>query len=289
MKPQLLKVPVATECSFSVRQDVVQYFYNKWHYHPEIELVYIEEGRGTQFIGNSIQNFEAGDILVIGSNLPHYWRCNQEYFERDDLVAKATVVHFQECFWGSTFLKLPENRRIYHLIEQSKRGIRLNGRVKEKIKYLLKQLLVETGSSRIILLLQILTDIAHSEDLEYLSNVDYPRYFDETDTERINKIYTYSLANFQRKVTLEEIAAVAHMSPNSFCRYFKSRTGKAYFQFLLELRVNNACKLLVEEKLSIAQVCFESGFNQFSGFNRYFKQITGKSPTQYQRSFVKGV
>ena len=288
MKPQLLRISLASECSFSVRQDVVLYFYNRWHYHPEIELLHIEQGTGTQFVGDNIQNFQPGDVFLIGSNLPHYWRCDNEYFEnRKDLTAQATVVHFRENFWGDAFLQLPENRHIARFLDKARQGIRLHGQVREGVKTLMHELLTQTGSDRIILLIRILSLMAKSDELETLSTSEYPSHFDEADTDRINQIYAYSITHFQRKISLEEIAAVANMSPNSFCRYFKSRSRKSFSQFVLELRVHHACKLLIEGKLTVAQVCFESGFNQFSTFNKYFKQITGKSPKQYQKELER--
>ncbi|GAB4040131.1 AraC family transcriptional regulator (plasmid) [Spirosoma sp. SC4-14] len=288
MKPQLLRVPIISEQSFSVRRDVVLHFYNRWHYHPEIELVHIEHGSGTQFVGDSIQHFQPGDVLLVGANLPHYWRCDQEYFEnREGLLAQATVVHFRADFWGDTFLQLPENRPVVRLLERARQGIRLLGSTREQIKNRMAQLLTEQGTARLVSLIQILSLLAEAPDLPLLSAQNYPIHFDEADTDRINLIYAYSLAHFQRKISLNEIAAVAAMSPNSFCRYFKSRSRKSFSQFLLELRVQHACKLLIEGRLSIAMVCNESGFNQFSGFNKYFKLITGKSPMQYQRTFAK--
>lgn len=289
MKPQLLKVPLTLECSFSVRQDVVSYFYNRWHYHPEVEILHIEQGNGTQFVGDSIQNFQAGDVLLIGPNLPHYWRCDSAYFDnRKDLFAKATVVHFQENFWGDGFLHLPENRHMAEFLGRAKQGMRLQGQTRQEAKVILSRMLAESGTTRIISLIQLIEFLARSTEIELLSTVDYPNHFDETDTDRINQIYAYSIANFQRKIMLNEIAAVANMSPNSFCRYFKSRSRKSYSQFIQELRVRHACKLLIQGQLSVGQVCFESGFNQFSSFNKYFKLITGKSPMRYQKAFGKG-
>ena len=288
MKPQLLRVPIISEQSFSVRRDVVLHFYNRWHYHPEIELVHIEHGSGTQFVGDSIQHFQPGDVLLVGANLPHYWRCDQAYFEnREGLLAQATVVHFRADFWGDTFLQLPENRPVVCLLERARQGIRLLGSTRERVKIRMAQLLIEQGTARLVSLIQILSLLAEAPDLPLLSSQNYPIHFDEADTDRINLIYAYSLAHFQRKISLNEIAAVAAMSPNSFCRYFKSRSRKSFSQFLLELRVQHACKLLIEARLSIAMVCNESGFNHFSGFNKYFKLITGKSPMQYQRTFGK--
>ncbi len=207
------------------------------------------------------------------------------YFEnREGLLAQATVLHFRDDFWGDQFLRLPENRSLFSLLQKARQGIRLHGPGKELVQDQMKRMLPAAGTGRIVHLLQILSLIAQSADQELLAATDYPTDFNEADTDRINKIYAYSLAHFQRKITLKEIAAVAHISPHSFCRYFKSRSRKPYSQFLLELRIQHACKLLMEGKLPIAQVCYESGFNQFSGFNKYFKRITGKSPLQYQKT-----
>ncbi|NBB21892.1 helix-turn-helix domain-containing protein [Runella sp. CRIBMP] len=287
MKPQLLKVSKALAQSFSVRRDVVLYFYNRWHYHPELELLHIEQGSGTQFVGDSIQHFNSGDVLLIGSNLPHYWRCDEKYFQgNEDLYAQATVVHFLGDMWGSTFLSLPENQAIAELIQRAKHGIRFLDSARDTSRELIQSLLHQTSGNRLITLYQILDILAQSHDYELLSTTFQTPQLDEDDTDRINRIYTYSLTHFQQKISIEEVAAVANISPNSFCRYFKSRSRKTYSRFLLELRVGHACKLLRENNLSIAQICFESGFHTFSNFNKYFKSLTGKSPIQYQREYI---
>lgn len=286
MKPQLLKVPKGLHQSFSIRRDVVLYFYNRWHYHPEIELVHIEQGSGTQFVGDNIQNFQSGDLLLIGPNLPHYWRCDEKYFKGDSqLYAQATVLHFSADLFGETFRTLPENKAISELLDKAKWGMKLLGKENQQIKTLLQNLLDQVEGNPIISLLQILETLANSHDIKLLSNSHYQEEYDQHDEDRINQIYKYSLSNFQQKITIEEIAGIANISPNSFCRYFKSRSRKTYSQFLLELRIGHACKLLIDGKLSVAQICFESGFNNFANFNRYFKLHTGKSPLQYQKGY----
>lgn len=286
MKPQLLKVPLGLQQSFSIRRDVVLYFYDRWHYHPELELVHIEQGSGTQFVGDNIQNFQSGDLLLIGSNLPHYWRCDEKYFQGNSkLYAQATVLHFSESMFGETFLSLPENKSIRDLLDRARWGMKLLGTENERVKTLLQLLLDQKESNSIIPLLQILETLAQNSEIVQLSNTFNDQDYDQYDTDRINHIYQYSLGNFQQKITIDEIAAVASISPNSFCRYFKSRTRKTYSQFLLEIRIGHACKLLREGRLNIAQTCFESGFNNFANFNKYFKIHTGKSPLQYQKGY----
>lgn len=288
MKPQLLKVSTDPLLSFSVRHDKVPHFFPKWHYHTELELIQIKKGSGTQFIGDNISRFYEGDIFLIGSNLPHYWRCDECYFENNPKIsAEATVTHFLPNFWGPQFLELPENKHINDLFLKATKGIKISGNTNYRIEDILQNLLTAKTAERIILLMQALHLISTSKDIECLATSGFQNTCNEMETERINDIYNYTISNFDKKISLEEIAAIAHISPNSFCRYFKTQTKKTYSQFLMEVKIGNACKLLIENKKSISSICYESGFNNFSNFNRYFKNITGKSPLQYKKTFAK--
>ena len=287
MRPQLLKVSKAPRHSFSVRQDIVPYVNNRWHYHPEIELIHFKKGEGTQFIGDNIKRFKSGDIVMVGAQLPHYWRFDDAYFEEGNrLQADVRVVHFCENFWGDQFLQLPENINIKTLLEKARRGLQISGKTRQHVGELLEALLSTDGTMRIMLLMEALNTIAECKQLVSLSSIGFKQELVEAESDRVNAIYDYSLKNFKRKIQLEEIAAVANISPNSFCRYFKSRTRKTYSQFLIEIRVGQACKLLIENNLSIKQLCYESGFNNFTSFHKYFKMITGKSPLNYQKEFM---
>lgn len=287
MRPQLLKVTKEPQYSFSVRRDHAPYVNNRWHYHPEVELIHFKRGEGTQFIGDNIRPFKAGDVVLVGANLPHYWRFDDVYFEENAPVeADVRVAHFCENFWGSQFLELPENMNIKNLLDKSKRGLQVTGTTRIKVATLLGSLLESTNTQRIILLMEVLNIIASCKELEQLSSIGFRYEKVEDENDRINAIYEYSLKNFKRPILLEEIAGVANISPNSFCRYFKSRTRKTYSQFLIEIRVGHACKLLIENNLSIKQLCYESGFNNFTSFHKYFKLITSKSPLTYQKEFM---
>ena len=288
MRPQLLIVPKGPNQSFSARHDIVPHFLNKWHYHIELELIYIVNGEGTQFIGDHISRFSKGDILLIGSNLPHYWRCDENYFQDiPELMAEAKVVHFIENFWGADFLGLPENFNIVNLFKKSQRGILVSGKTREKIKPLLDKMLAAMGTLRIVLLLEVLEVIATSENITTLSSSAFQNNYNKSETERLNDIYNYTMSNFKQKISLEEVASIACLSVNSFCRYFRSQTRKTYSQFLMEIRIGHACKLLIENRLTVSKICLESGFNNFSNFNRYFKIINGLSPLEYKKSFSK--
>lgn len=287
MRPQLLKVSKEPRHSFSVRQDTMPCINNRWHYHPELELVHFRKGFGTQFIGDSIKEFKSGDVVLVGANLAHYWRFDDVYFEEDaKQTADVRVTHFNENFWGEQFLHLPENVSIRNLLDKAKRGIQIQGRTRQKVAELMEQLLQTDGVQRVILLLETLSVIADCKDLVTLSSIGFKQDCSNTEDDRINIIYDYSLKNFKRPIQLDEIADVANISPNSFCRYFKSRTRKTYSQFMIEVRVGYACKLLIENNISIKQLCYESGFNNFTSFHKYFKMITGKSPLNYQKEFI---
>lgn len=287
MRPQLLKVSKGPNYSFSVRRDLVPHVNNRWHYHTEVELIHFEKGEGTQFIGDSIERFKPGDVVLVGSNLPHYWRFDDAYFdEQNTASADIRVAHFCENFWGENFLQLPENVTIKAVLERGKRGLYIPDKTGVAVAEILAELLEADGPQRLLLLLKALSIVANCKEVSTLSSIGFKPVLMENEKDRINDIYDYSLKKFKSKIELEEIAAVANISPNSFCRYFKSRTRKTYSQFLIELRVGHACKLLIENNLSIKQLCYESGFNNFTSFHKYFKQITGKSPLSYQKEFM---
>ncbi|MCL4638720.1 MULTISPECIES: AraC family transcriptional regulator [Olivibacter] len=288
MKPQLLKLSTAPTQSFSVRQDFVPYINNRWHYHAEVELIHFYRGKGTQFIGDQINHFHSGDIVLVGSQLPHYWRFDDHYFdEQNEDRADVRVAHFNEHFWGRDFLELPENIAIKQLLEKARRGIQVTGQAKQKVSTLLEQMLHSEGTRRIILLMEALHAIASDSSYRLISSIGFHPNLQDEEKKRINSIFDYTLANFRQKISLEDISAIAGISSNSFCRYFKAKTGKTYSRFLLEIRVGHACKLLIENKMSVKQLCYESGFNNFASFHKYFKQITEKSPLAYQKAFLE--
>ena len=285
MKPHLLKVPKAASQSFGVRRDVAQFFYKYWHYHPELELTYIKKGSGTYFVGDRIESFEGEELIFLGKNLPHLWQTHAPAKTEADR-SEAIVVHFTEDFWGGAFLDLPEMSQVRGVMEKAGRGLKITGQTRHKVASAMEKMLECNGLDRLLLLLGILKILADSPDLQSLSDARFDRQFNETETRRLEKIYAFSLENFTRPVCLEEVAAVASMSQPAFCRYFKSRTRKTYSAFLLELRLSHACNLLMNTETSVAQVCYESGFNTFSNFNRYFKKSKGMTPVAYRKQYL---
>jgi AraC-like DNA-binding protein len=285
MKPQFLKPATGQVQSFSTRRDVVPYVNNRWHYHQEIELVYFKKGHGTQFIGDSIRPFRSGDVMLVGSGLPHYWQFAEEYFSEES-EADTWVVHFSRGFWGEAFLQLPETKKIVNLLERARAGIKLTSTAAETVAGFMAELLEAEGIERIILLLKALTCIATDHGCILLSSVGFRANFDQGEDSRLNAVFEYSLHQFKQRVELRQVANIANISPHSFCRYFKLRTGKTYSQFMIEVRVGQACRLLIDNRMSVKPICYESGFHNFASFHKYFKQITGKSPLNYQQEYT---
>ncbi|MGS2738177.1 AraC family transcriptional regulator [Sinomicrobium sp. M5D2P17] len=283
MNSRFLKVSSDPDCSFSVRQERIPRVNEGLHYHPEIELVHFKSGSGIQYIGDRVTRFNAGDVVLVGANLPHCW----EFDSNVGNMVDVRVAHFCENFWGDDFLNLPENRLIKLTLEKARRGIQVTGKYRGEVTELLEDVLHSEGSRRIILLMEILTVISKCKH-KLLASPGFGTHCDELYEDRINKIFEYTHANFKNKISLKEIAEVANMSENSFCRYFKSKTRKTFVQFLNEIRIGHACKLLMENKMSIKQIYYESGFNNVTSFHKYFKGVTGKSPLHYQQQFFIG-
>lgn len=288
MKPHFHKIPSTPQSSFSIRHDIKPDFGNVWHYHPELELHYIVKGEGLRFIGDNISNFTPGEMILLGENLPHTWRCKDEYFQNNpDLHVEAMVIQFLPDCLGKYLLNLPEAYLIPKLFEKAKSGMVINGKAKEQLAELMKSSIEATNLDRIIILLSILKTLAETD--EYATILTGKNTFyqsNESETLRINKICTYTMTNYKNDITLEEIASLSNLSITSFCRYFKLMTKKTYYDFLIEIRVSHACRFLIENKLPTEMICFDCGFNNVSNFYRHFKKVTGMTPLDYKRKYL---
>ncbi len=288
MKAHLLKVPAGPDHSFSFRQYRQPNINNRWHYHPEIELIHIHQGSGTQFMGDHIKRFTAGDVVLVGSNLPHFWRYDDSERDSTDTL-RSTVIHFTERLWGGQFMDLPENKLLKDLLFNAQRGLLLTGQTRSRVVELMEKIHHAEGTYRLIHLLECLVVIplGNSADTVLLSSLGFRHQSSESEHDRINAIYEYAFQHFRDKIPLETIAAESGLVPSSFCRYFRSKTGKSFSSFIQELRVGNACKLLLENQLNNKQICYESGFTNFTCFHKHFKAVTGLSPQLYQKSYAR--
>jgi AraC-like DNA-binding protein len=286
MKPQLLKISNPADTSFNLMRLDAPFFPTPWHYHPEIELVLMLESTGKKYVGSSITEFEPGDLCLIGGLLPHYYKSDEEYHKNnEELRARSIVCHFNFDFVGTPFWEAPESFAIKALLERSKRGIQFSSDTSKKVEDRLRKLSEVEGMSRLLLFLEILDELAKSKDIEYLTT-DPIQIRNEVDSDRIKKVLEHVSENFQNQIMLDDVAQLANMSESAFSRYFKKRTRKTFSNFLTEIRIEYACKLLQNDKMSISQIAFDSGFYNLSNFNRQFKSIKKITPLAYRMNYL---
>ncbi|EAQ99851.1 AraC family transcriptional regulator [Maribacter sp. HTCC2170] len=251
---------------------------NIWHYHPEIELVYINGGAGKRRIGSHISYYTDGDLILIGGNLPHCGFTNKFTGNKSEIL-----VQMKSDFLGETFFDIPEMKKIQNLLEVAKGGIAFSGKTKQVLGEQMEALDHQSDFERILSILHILNELALSSEFKVLNAEGFLLETEVKDNDRINIIFNYVKNNFQEDIPLAEIADMVSMTVPSFCRYFKKVTNKTFVQFVNERRLVHASKLLTEQKMSISDVCFECGFNNFSHFNKSFKAFTGQNPSHYRK------
>ena len=285
MKVLPFKIPKVTDHSFTVQYDSEPYFYDTLHQHPETQITLITHGTGTLILGDYIGEFAPGDVILVGANIPHVFRSDKYYYQdQHEGACRAISLFFDEDSFGSSFFGLPEMLEIKQMLNNSGRGLKLVGNQLEEIQGLITDIDDKNGVERMIDLLKILRTLSSKEQTVFLSSETLNASFKETEGQRLNDIFQFTMQEYQRSIALEEVANIANMTVSAFCRYFKQRTRKTYINFLNEVRIGQACKMLVNEDHPIGEVCYRSGFNNLSHFNRQFKAITGFSPREYVRS-----
>lgn len=280
-KPTLEKLTPSFGSSILVKQHIekADRLNAYWHFHPELELVYVNKGQGKTHIGNHLSYFNNSQLILIGANLPH-----NGFADRLTANGSETTVQFKADFLGNDFIKVPEIASIAALFERAKKGIRFHVETKAHIGPKIDNLLKSEGLDRILQLLEILGYLAKTEDYTLLNANGYAFEAEAQDSSKIGAIFKYVNKNFQDHITLDEIADEVSMTVPAFCRYFKKATGKTFTQIVNEYRIVHATKLLSEESdMSITDVCYECGFNNFSHFNKVFNDITGKSASNYRK------
>ncbi len=290
MKPHYHKVPKNLENSFSLRKDVSANFESTWHYHPELELHYTKKGEGLRFIGDNISNFNSDEMLLLGENLPHTWKSHDAYLHpQSKLEVETMVMHFLPDCLGQEFLSLPEAYALTQLFKKAKNGLLIQGDTKRKLLRLLEAAHQAENLNRIALFISILSTLAETSEYEPITSAHAFYKSNQLETDRLNQIYTYTLKNYMNKISLAEIASLSCLSITSFCRYFKIMTNKTYTDFLSEIRISYACKLLIENKeLTIESISTETGFNNASNFFRQFKKTIGLTPKAYRKKYRSG-
>jgi len=283
LKSALQKSPIPKSHAFVAKALRESIFDPNWHFHSEYQLFMVLKGSGTRFIGDDIKPFKAGDFTFTGPNLPHLWRSDTD---SDGSVSEGIVVYFNENLIGESLLQKEESITLKQLFQNSLRGIEVTGHSTDTIKKILQTLLQSQGFEGVLELLKLLHFISKSPDAHLLASPGYTNTLKVGDTERMNKVYAHVMKHYKEKIRLQTLAELTNMTPTSFSRYFKSHANKTFSEFVSEIRIGHACKLLIEQKTNVSQACYESGFQTLSNFNRQFKNSTGRTPLEYKQTYL---
>jgi AraC-like DNA-binding protein len=295
MKPQLHKLPLISDTSFLYNKMQCQYFDKPWHFHEEYELVLIEQSRGTKFIGDNVSLFQEGELILIGSNIPHLFRNNEDYYKKNGkLQANSIFVHFNEDSFGEGFFHLPEMKMVRKLLENSAFALQVHGKIRKCIITKLHEISDQQPAQRLLSLLEILIRLSESKELKPLLSNGFvagskaiSNSNNSKDTDRIHKVFEFIMKNYKHEIYLQEIASMLNMSTVSFSRYFKHHTRKTFSEYVTEIRISHACSMLMQDNESISQISYSSGFENLSNFYRHFRKITGIIPKDYRKRFLK--
>jgi AraC-like DNA-binding protein len=275
LKAVFEKLDPNIESSFLFRKFELPAFDAPFHFHPEFELTHIKKGEGQRYVGIQVADFEADDLIFLGPNLPHCW-VSKPVPENE--TVKATVVQFKRDFLGVDFMELPEMQKIKHLFRASKAGLKISCNTKTDIIAEMELLDEKDDYQKLTALLKILGILANTNDWELIDFSFSDIKHTNNETIRFQRVFAYLIEHYREEITLQKIAEIAHLSPTSFCRYFKTISGKTFLEIVNEYRIQYACQLLKKNELSVSQIAFESGFNDVPYFNKLFKKMKGVSP-----------
>ena len=277
MKVLPFKIAKQENATLIVQEDKGTKFYSKLHQHQEIQISLIKKGEGTFIIGDNVGEFNEGDIFLIGENLPHV-------FNSDETIEEVYMISlfFLKSSYGEHFFALPEFKGLSSVFTNSTLGFKL-AEPEKKISLLMESLTHISELQLFITFLKILQLMGQTK-IKTLSSAIHNKIYGEEEGKRMRDIFAFTLDHFDKSISLDRIAEIANMTPNAFCRYFKQRTNKTYVNFLLDIRIGNACKLLTKKTdLSIAEISFKSGFNNLTNFNRKFKSTKGMTPSAFRK------
>lgn len=252
-----------------------------WHFHPELQITLVLQSRGYRLVGDKITPLRSGDVVIVGGNLPHVWRQDPPHKQPAPEV-HAIVVRFRENLGGNQFMNLPEMAAVRRLFQRAARGLEVTGRTRMETAVRMQRLPHLMGLTRLAELLGILDLLAHSRDLKPIASVGFVPSLSTDDQERMQRVTAYIDANLGDPIGRTEVARVAHLSVGAFSRFFKLRTGKSLPEYLNELRVGRACRLLADERVKVTDIALQCGFCSLANFNRRFREITRMSPRQYR-------
>jgi AraC-like DNA-binding protein len=290
MKVLQFTIPVPLDKTVIIQRDVLPYFYPYLHRHQEIQLTWIQQGEGTLVAENDMHTFRSGDIYWLGVNLPHVFKSDPSYFLPDNGKRVQTLnIFFNVKGQLDSFFELPEIKNLKNFLQMSQTGFKVPVAHTPEISARMMQMENSAGVDQLVHFIELLKQLSSFPELEPLSSCAQPANFSEHEGIRIGAIYNYIMQKYDKSITLEDVAK-PHMTPQAFCRYFKKHTLHTFVSFLNEVRINEACKKLTDGNYdSIATVAYNCGFNSITNFNRVFKSVTHKSPSEYMESYMRNV
>ncbi len=270
--------------SFTIRSEFLEIKkFTTLKSHINFEIALLENCSGKRFIGDHIQDFEGTELVLLGSYLPHCW---QYYKTIDPFVqARAIVIHFFPDFLGKQLLGKPEGKQLNELFANAAKGMLFTGSTIEKAKMVMQQMLLETGLGRAALMLRLLDILTQSNSKQILSSPYYNAIDNSGEAQKINKVFDHIFQNFKKEISLQEVAGIIPMSPAAFCRFFKSKTNRTLIDFVKEVRISHAAKLLLEGNHNVTEACYQSGYNNISNFNKHFKEVKKLSPRDFLKQY----
>lgn len=271
------KITPSPSTSFSCRRVMGQHFEAPYHFHPEIELTWIVQSSGHRFVGDSVAPFITGDLVLIGSNVPHVW-LNPPSCRR----AETLVIQFLPEFPGTTFFELPEMRPVQRLLKRACRALTFSGAVRKKVSAVMCALEDCSGPQRLLFLLEILTVLASDRTAQPLCSARYAPQADLDAGSRINAVYRHLTANFRETIFQSDVARSVGLSPAAFSRFFRSATGRGFTETLNDIRLGHACELLRESDQTVVEVSYACGFENLANFNRQFRRRHGLAPREWR-------
>lgn len=287
MKALNFKIPTNQEASFHVQEDLMPAFYPKLHQHHELQITYIIKGSGTLLLEDFIGEFHPGNVFVIGPNVSHVFRSNEQLpVDSEVMNAHSLSLYFDPNFLGQRFLDLPEVHQLHHFIKKSYKGLQINHPIAAQIAVMITQLRKKKAFDQLIAMLEILNVLSNTDNYTLLSKTLPKKSLSPNLEKRLNDVFSYTMEHYAKVITLDEIAQLANMTTSAFCKYFKLHTRKTYVQFLNEIRIGNACKLLRENQMTIEQIAYATGFNNMANFNRKFKQINNITPSGFRKQYA---
>ncbi|MDP4210539.1 MAG: AraC family transcriptional regulator [Bacteroidota bacterium] len=256
-----------------------------WHYHNNFEISFITEGSGKRIVGDSIEEFQPGDLVFIGRRLPHVWIANKEPQSISSRNLEMVFLQFPSDLLSPQMLGLPEFKFVSKALSLSDRGIQIVGHTLNKVSEIMLQLPYLDNFERMLGFFKLMDIIGKSETNVPLASKDYLKKRFSTSNKRIAVIHDYLMNNYREELNLKNLASMVNMAEGSLCRFFRANMGMTLFEYLNLIKIEFACKLLMDFELSVLEVCLDSGFNNLSHFNKQFKKTTGLPPSEYRKQF----